>query len=262
MRKLLHYEKIGSDPEKEWIVFLHGAGGSVSTWSPQKEFFSKHFNLLLLDLRDHGSSKNMSPSSGNYTFDLIITDIVNVLDHLSIDKAHFLTLSFGSVLIQDLVNHHPTRVQSAIMAGGVFSGSILLRLFIHSAYFLNLFLNYTSMYRLFSFLVMPRKRNQKARRLYQLSARKLNQQEYLKWLGLYSEFFKRLNQFVKQEFKIPILIVMGGDDYIFLPAAVKFAKSKPDVNMHMIKESGHICTIESPGSFNSMSLDFLNSQQR
>ena len=54
---LLHYEVIDQKPDAPWLVFVHGAGGSISTWKFQVEALAPHYRLLLVDLRDHGESK-------------------------------------------------------------------------------------------------------------------------------------------------------------------------------------------------------------
>ena len=40
-----------------WVTFVHGAGGSSSTWFKQIREFRKEHNVLLIDLRGHGQSK-------------------------------------------------------------------------------------------------------------------------------------------------------------------------------------------------------------
>ena len=50
---MLKYELIDNQKE-EWIVFVHGIGGSTKTWKKQIDDFSEHYNLLLLDLPGHG----------------------------------------------------------------------------------------------------------------------------------------------------------------------------------------------------------------
>ena len=47
---MLKYEAIDNQHE-EWVVFVHGIGGSTKTWNRQIEDFSQRFNLLLLDLK-------------------------------------------------------------------------------------------------------------------------------------------------------------------------------------------------------------------
>ena len=54
MIETLHTQKYVKSKEASWVVFIHGAGGSISTWKRQIDFFKKEFNVLLLDLRDHG----------------------------------------------------------------------------------------------------------------------------------------------------------------------------------------------------------------
>ncbi|MEO1256718.1 MAG: alpha/beta hydrolase, partial [Bacteroidota bacterium] len=48
------------------IVFIHGAGGSIQTWKYQFDAFKVDFNVLAIDLRDHGSSKHIQPAYNKY----------------------------------------------------------------------------------------------------------------------------------------------------------------------------------------------------
>ena len=63
-----------------WITFIHGAGGSSSIWFHQVRFFRKYFNLILIDLRGHGKSKNININK-EYSFDSVSYDIIEVLDN-------------------------------------------------------------------------------------------------------------------------------------------------------------------------------------
>ena len=239
------------------MVFIHGAGGSIKTWTRQVSSYASHFNLLLIDLRDHGQSKNIKPPHTSYDFEIISRDIKNVLDANEIERAHFVTLSFGSVLIQDFAARYPWFVDKVIFVGAVFTGGWMLRSFVYLAKFFNLFLSYSMMYRLFSYALMPRKENQFARRLYQTQAMKITQDEYMKWLGLYKEFFSLLKSFSNQKLSFPALIVMGATDYIFLKSACRFSSNQDQTTLRKIPEAGHIVNIEAPESFNKISLDFL-----
>ncbi|MEC8368952.1 MAG: alpha/beta fold hydrolase, partial [Bacteroidota bacterium] len=99
---LLHHEVVGDNPNAPWMVLIHGAGGSIRTWKFQIEAFAPHYRLLLLDLRDHGLSKDILPEFPAYDFDIVAEDILRVIDHLGIDKAHFVSLSIGSVILQKI----------------------------------------------------------------------------------------------------------------------------------------------------------------
>lgn len=256
-RFLLNYEVLFLNKNAPWVIFIHGAGGSIRTWNKQTDSFRPFFNLLFFDLRDHGESKNIQPEYKRYSFELASKDLFNLMHHLNIDSAHFVVLSFGSVLIQHFCQRYPSKVHRVIVAGGLFGGNIFIRSFVHLARFFNLFLTYKTMYSLFSYLLMPRKRNQKARKVYQKYASNLSQSEYLKWVGLYDDFFQLLTHFKEQSLSHDMHIIMGSDDYVFLNAAKSFVERQSRSSITIIERSGHICNIESPQAFNRVALKFL-----
>ena len=53
---MINYTIYENKDSKQWVTFVHGAGGSSSIWFKQIRDFQKHYNVLLLDLRGHGSS--------------------------------------------------------------------------------------------------------------------------------------------------------------------------------------------------------------
>lgn len=257
-KELLHYKIYDESPNKEWLIFIHGAGGSIVTWKYQIAAFKPYFRLLLLDLRDHGKSKNMYPEYDTYDFEIVAGDILKVIDHLGIQKAHFMSLSLGSVILQKIEGKRPEMVDKMIMAGGVFRATWKIKLFVHSAKFLNYFLPYRVMYNLFSWVVLPRKNHADSRRMFRLQSQKLNQHEYLKWVGLYKDFFRLLKNYFRKELQSISLIVMGDEDHVFFEAAKKFvAHHKQKAQLVIFEHCGHICNIEEYEKFNQTVLSFL-----
>lgn len=258
---MLHYKIHKLKDTKPWIIFIHGAGGSSAAWQKQWSAFERDFNLLAMDLRDHGSSKNIEPYKSRYDFELISNDIQKVIDEVGIKRAHFITLSFGSVLMQDLTMRRPDLVDRVVAAGGIFKGNIFIKAFVHFARFLNLFLSYPQMYSVFSYLLMPKKRHQLSRRVYQIFSQKISSEEYLRWLGLYSTFFKTLKRFYYQKIAFPMLVIMGEDDFIFLKAAKDFSSIHEMVDVMVIPKAGHICNLDNPEAFNESVYQFLTDNQ-
>lgn len=259
-QELLYSEVQRSGNDKEWIVFLHGAGGSTATWKYQLKQFENDYNLLLIDLRDHGQSKNITPDYRNYNFNIITEDVIQVIKKYQIKKAHFITLSFGSVLLQDLSIKYPQLIASAIFAGGIFKANVWIKGFVYIARFLNAILPYKWMYSIFSYLLMPRKRHQRSRKIYKKQAQKLTADEYMKWVGLYGEFFSLLSRFFNQKITFPSLVVMGNEDYIFLEAAKAFVSNQKNVEIITINQAGHICNIDKPDEFNHLAYSFLKAK--
>ncbi len=100
---MLHYTTYLHSPESEWVTFVHGAGGSSSIWFKQIRDFSKHFNLVLIDLRGHGQSKKpIYEKLKQYSFDVIGDEVIEVLNHLKIEKTHFIGISLGTIIIREI----------------------------------------------------------------------------------------------------------------------------------------------------------------
>jgi len=56
---ILHYEELKHDnPKSDWLLLIHGAGGSTRTWKKQKEDLNASYHLLIVDLPGHGESKH------------------------------------------------------------------------------------------------------------------------------------------------------------------------------------------------------------
>lgn len=260
-RTLLYHEVISDGGmEAPWLVFVHGAGGSIRTWKYQIEAFRPHYRLLLIDLRDHGYSKDILPEFPQYDFDIVGEDILAVIDHLSIERAHFVSLSIGSVILQKIDIERPELIDRMVMAGAIFDGSRLMHWFVHSGKLLNHVLPYRAIYWLFSFIVLPRRNHRLSRWIFRRQSRTLTPGEYLKWVELYKPFFQLIKAYVNRTVEKRGLVVMGSQDHIFFGAAEKFARAQKNMRLAVIENCGHVCSIEAPELFNDLVLKFLADQ--
>jgi pimeloyl-ACP methyl ester carboxylesterase len=114
---MLNYNTYLNEDTDQWITLIHGAGGSSTIWFKQLRSFKNEFNVLVVDLRGHGKSK--FSFQRNYNFDLVTQDIIEVLDELKIRKSHFVGISLGTILIRNIAEQYPDRIQSMILAGAV-----------------------------------------------------------------------------------------------------------------------------------------------
>ena len=155
---MLNYTVYKQGDDAEWVTFIHGAGGSSSIWYKQIREFSKHFNILLVDLRGHGKSKNhFHEKFKKYSFEKIGNDVVEVLEHLKISSTHFVGISLGTIIIRDITERFQHLSKSMILGGAVMKlnlrGQILMRL---GATFKSV-IPYLVLYRFFAFVIMPKK---------------------------------------------------------------------------------------------------------
>ena len=252
------YENKNSD---QWVTFVHGAGGSSSIWFKQIRDFKKQYNVLLLDLRGHGESKTSLKTAfkQKYTFSALANDILEVLDFLKIEKSHFVGISLGTILIRQLAEMYPNRVQSMIMGGAIlkmnFRSQVLMRLGNMFKYILP----YLVLYKFFAFVIMPKKSHKQSRLLFINEAKKLYQKEFIKWFKLTAEINPVLKWFRQVELNIPTLYVMGEEDYMFLPSVRKVVENHyKSSQLFVIENCGHVVNVEQPNAFNAAVLSFIN----
>ena len=116
---MLYHKTFNHKKSKTWVVFVHGAGGSNVVWFRQLREFKKHFNVLLVDLRGHGKSKKEYSKEEIYKFDEIAWDVIHTMDHLKIEKAHFVGISLGCIVIRAMDKLAPGRAESIILGGAI-----------------------------------------------------------------------------------------------------------------------------------------------
>ena len=73
------------------------------------------YQVIALDLPGHGKSDK--PEAADAYGVQMVEDVIAVMDHLQIRKAHIVGYSMGGMIILKLLTRHPDRVRSAILGG-------------------------------------------------------------------------------------------------------------------------------------------------
>lgn len=257
---MLSYSSYVNENTDKWVVFVHGAGGSKSIWFRQIRDFQSEFNVLMIDLRGHGNSQTLKEySKQEYTFDVITNDIVEVLAHLKIEKAHFVGISLGTILIRCLAEKKPDLIESMVMGGAILELNIRSKVLIKFGNFFKSVVPYILLYRLFAWIIMPKKNHKESRSLFVKEAQKLCQKEFIRWYKLTAKINPLLKFFSINEIKKPTLYVMGAQDHLFLPSIRKVISGHKSAELHVIEDCGHVVNVERPTEFNSVVLAFLKS---
>jgi pimeloyl-ACP methyl ester carboxylesterase len=256
---LLYHKIYKKETDKDWVVFVHGAGGSSSIWFQQLKAFKSIFNIVMLDLRGHGKSKDVLQKyyDQEYTFDDISKDVIEVIDHLEIEKAHFIGVSLGTIIIRNLSELTPERVKSAILCGAITRLNIRSRFLVSIGNTFKKIVPYMWLYKFFAWIIMPKKRHAKARNLFITEAKKLYQKEFLRWFKLTNSLNPLLKYFKEKRISIPTLYVMGSEDYMFLPPVQQIVEEHEFSYLEVIENCGHVCNVEKPQIFNNISINFI-----
>ena len=256
---MLHYSTHLNPTSKLWVTFVHGAGGSSSIWFKQIRAFSKHFNVLMVDLRGHGKSKRsfFNAFKKKYTFDTLAQDIVQVLDKEKIKSSHFVGISLGTILIRQIAETYPTRIKSMVMAGAIMKLNIRSQILMRFGNVFKSLVPYLWIYRLFAYIIMPKKNHKESRSLFVREAKKLYKKEFMRWYKLTADLNPLLRLFRQVDIKIPTLYLMGSEDYMFLPSIEKISSEHKSAELCVVENSGHVVNIDQPNEFNYKSISFI-----
>ena len=255
----LYYKVFENKNSDKWVVFIHGAGGSSTVWFKQLKTFRRNFNVLLLDLRGHGKSRNVIKEwkTNKYTFKDISEDVIEVMDSINLSSAHFVGISLGTIIIRNIAELYPERVESMILGGAIIRFNIRSKILIAIGNMVKRFIPYMWIYKLYAWILMPKKRHKESRLVFVREAKKLYQKEFIRWVRLTSEVKPLMRFFREKETDVPTLYLMGDEDYMFLPGVKAVVERHKKAVLRIIKNSGHVCNIDQPSVFNALAIKFI-----
>jgi 3-oxoadipate enol-lactonase len=102
----IHYQESGSG---EAILFLHGLGSCGQDWILQFPAFEIRFRVIAPDLRGHGQTDK---PPGRVRVAHLASDVLGLLDTLTVERAHVVGLSLGGCVALLLALDAPQRVRS------------------------------------------------------------------------------------------------------------------------------------------------------
>ncbi len=93
------------------MVLLHGFASDIDSWTGLGDSIAGGYRVIALDQRGHGGS-GKPPGDGGYGRELG-EDVVRLLDHLRIERAHLVGHSMGAVVASYAAVRHPDRIATA-----------------------------------------------------------------------------------------------------------------------------------------------------
>ncbi|MBN8920957.1 MAG: alpha/beta hydrolase [Rhizobiales bacterium] len=109
----LYYEEAGSGTP---ILFVHEFAADYRSWEPQMRYFARSHRCITYSARGYTPS-DVPPDLSAYTYEHFRDDVVAMLDHLSISKAHIVGLSMGGYATLQVGIAYPDRALSLTLAG-------------------------------------------------------------------------------------------------------------------------------------------------
>ena len=239
-----------SKGEGESVIFVHGLGESLESWSKQLDFLaSKGFRAVALDLRGHGRSA----ATDKIEMTGFSNDLFEVLRVLSIERAHFCGLSMGALVVLEaykrrqeaflsmtLVSTLPQYPPAQTQALGNMSMSEIGDQVASAAVGPSASIQLKK--------GIARVIASTSKKSYIESAETACAQDYTSMLTT---------------IKVPVLFIVGDLDYITPPEAAMFMQKRiSNSQLAVIKGVGHLPNRENPNEFNRLMLEFLKKTQQ
>jgi 3-oxoadipate enol-lactonase len=238
----------------EMLLLVHGLGASSKLWINQVEAFGDRFHVVAVDLRGFGlSDKPKGP--GSYSIERFSNDLFQLVDKLGVNKFHYLGTSMGGFIGQAMALRSPDRISSLMLVHTAARSSIprdILEVRLKALKELSM-TDYGKLVaeqalaagkqsRIFDWLVTMIAANDREAYAQVLT-------EGLSGFDLSKE---------SSRLQIPVLVVVGEADRV-IPAQAGYALAEgiPGVELHTLKDAGHIGYAEQPAAFNDIIQSFL-----
>jgi pimeloyl-ACP methyl ester carboxylesterase len=90
------------------VILLHGGLTNSNYWGDEVPVLAQHYMVIVADSRGHGRSTR---SARPYSYELMASDVVALMDFLKIPKAAVVGWSDGAIIGLELAIHNPDRVR-------------------------------------------------------------------------------------------------------------------------------------------------------
>lgn len=256
----LYYETANATPDAPWLVLIHGLFGNLDNLAVIKRHFSQQYNVLSIDLPDHGKSDRAPVFSLPHT----VAELNKVLLHVGAREYHLLGHSLGGKAAMLYALHYPEHIASLIVAD-IAPVSYPARHTDIIAGLKAVDLEQITQRKqadseLAKYVDNPGVRQFLLKSLYQ------NAQQQWQWRfnikGL-SEAYDNIRDWPDNtlQFNKPTLFIKGSEsDYIQSDYKAAIGKHFPRARAHIIEGTGHWLHAEKPAAFNNIVEGFLRRQ--
>jgi pimeloyl-ACP methyl ester carboxylesterase len=111
MRGSVVFGSGGRKEGKDSLVFIHGAGGSRTSWRLQDDYFSRAFNCFIMELPGHGAAQGQGAQEvKDYTL-----WIKGALDELKLSSPFVIGHSMGGTIAMDLALRFPALPKGLVL---------------------------------------------------------------------------------------------------------------------------------------------------
>ncbi len=261
------------------LVLIPGIAGCAPLWRRQLPDFAKHFRVYALDIV--GQPGKSDPVCPSFLSDDFPNWMVDVLDAMGIERAHFAGTSVGGWMVLRLGIHAPGRVDKIVMLSptGVARARLPVKIWITK--FLNKRKDANALQDDLTAKSVTNKSPGRSfgtfdRQLAKLMALCTRHYRVDRSMGIYNErtqkidawqglrvlrkFFLSEPRSVLSQFDVPALLVFGEHEMLYDPHKVarRAKRIMPGLHTDVIEGAGHAAIYDKPEVVNRVVVDYLS----
>lgn len=258
----LHFEEAGAGSP---IIFVHEFGGTYLSWEPQLRFFARRHRCITFAARGYPPS-DVPEGVDSYSQARAVADILAVLDHLKIVKAHVVGLSMGGFATLHFGLTHPGRALSLLVAGAGYGAEKQ-----YEDYFRNVSLEVARQFEAQGAKTFAETYALGASRVQFQAKDPRGWREFADLLGQHSAkgaantmrgVQARRPSIYDLEAKlaampVPTLVMVGDEDDHCLQPGIFMKKTIPACGLLVLPKTGHTLNLEEPETFNRAMAEFI-----
>ncbi|MED0681281.1 alpha/beta hydrolase [Aneurinibacillus thermoaerophilus] len=248
----LYYEEEGRGFP---VVFLHGMGLSHANWRGQIQHFSKKFRVITYDMRGHGRSGISHRQAPETYLEVLSRDLQLMLEHLGIQKAHFVAYSTGTLVLLHFLRDFSHMCERAVLTGAFpCLSDAYMYTKVGASYLLTLL--HASRYEARK-VAQANGATSRQVDLFMNEALKARRSEMLVLLRALvtcdlTSFLPNVN--------IPTLLIYGGNEWYMRKYRHMMLTSLPQAEVCLIPKTSHACPTKACQVFNMLVEDFLTGE--
>jgi len=238
------------------LVFIHGVGLDHQMWNPQINNLNE-FSTITYDLLGHGKTPCKKEK---LTLNDFSNQLVEILEHLQINKINLIGFSLGSLIALDFTSNYEDKINKLILIGTTYKRSNQERSLVLDRYNqakLNKPISKQALKRWFSDDYLEK--NPKTYELFMniLNKKPEDHKNFLKAYDLFSNHKDNVQAIQKNIVKT--LVMTGSDDPGSTPTMSKeLVKDLVNSSYIEIKNGKHLCSIECADDVNINIRNFIN----
>lgn len=218
------------------VILLHGGLGHSGNWGYQvRALVSNGYRAVVIDSRGHGRSTR---DSQPYTYELMASDVLAVMDRLNLEQASLVGWSDGACTALVLASKAPARASGVLFFACNMDPSGTKE---------------------FEFTpIVQRCFNRHVKDYKQLSATPDQFDEFSEAVGLMQRTQPNYSAEDLGKITVPVAIVHSEHDEFIKPEHAEYlARSIPNAEFIYLPEVSHFAPLQRPGQFNTAMLAFL-----